>query len=143
MLPNTKAVEILIVEDDDIDAKGIYRAMNKLKIANPTRRVKDGIEALRLLRQEGDEFINRPYVILLDINMPRMNGLELLEEIRADDELKDSIVFVLTTSRAQEDRIAAFKYNVAGYMVKSNLEEGFMSALKLIDHYWRIVELPG
>ncbi len=142
MPTNTKAVEIIVVEDDDIDAKGISRAMRKLKIANPMHRVKDGIEALELLRRKEELFINKPYIILLDINMPRMNGLEFLEVIRNDEDLKDSIVFILTTSKAEQDRIAAFKHNVAGYMVKSNLEEGFISALKLIDHYWRIVELP-
>ena len=86
---------------------------------------------------------NKPDLILLDINMPRMNGLEFLAEIRADKTLKDSVVFVLTTSKADEDRIAAFNHNVAGYMVKSHLEEGFISALGLMEHYWRIVELPS
>jgi CheY-like chemotaxis protein len=142
MISNTQKIEILVVEDDDIDAKGITRAIEKLQIANPVTRVRDGSEALALLRNENGQSINRPYLILLDINMPRMNGLELLEELRSDEHLKDSIVFVLTTSRAAEDKVAAFKHNVAGYMVKSNLEEGYISALKLIEHYWRIVELP-
>lgn len=143
MINNAKALEILVVEDDDIDAKGIERAMKKLKILNPMHRVKDGIEALEVLRDDEDTRINKPYIILLDINMPRMNGLEFLTEIRADKALKDSVVFILTTSKADEDRIAAFNHNVAGYMVKSHLEEGFISALGLMEHYWRIVELPS
>ena len=142
MSKDTKPMEILVVEDDDIDAKGIERAMNKLKIANKLHRAKDGIEALTMLRDDSSNRINKPYIILLDINMPRMNGLELLAEIRADDELQDAVVFILTTSKAEEDRIAAFGLHVAGYMVKSNLQEGFISALNLMEHYWRIVEMP-
>ena len=142
MISNNQKIQILVVEDDDIDAKGITRAINKLQITNPVTRVRDGHEALTLLKNQSDKTIQKPYVILLDINMPRMNGLELIAEIRADEQLRDSIIFVLTTSRAPQDKKAAFNLNVAGYMVKSKLEEGYISALKLIQHYWQIVELP-
>lgn len=138
----TKAVEILVVEDDDIDAQGIARAMKKLKLLNPMHRVRDGVEALATLRDPNNAFVNKPYIILLDLNMPRMNGLEFLQALRSDEDFNDSIVFILTTSQAEQDRLRAFNYNVAGYMVKSKLEEGFISALKLVEHYWRIVELP-
>ncbi len=143
MAQDTKPIEILVVEDDDIDAKSIQRALAKLRILNTLHRAKDGIEALDLLRDEKAGIIDRPYLILLDINMPRMNGLEFLAELRGDDRLLDSIVFVLTTSKADEDKVAAFNHNVAGYMVKSDLENGFKSAIELLDHYWRIVELPA
>ncbi|MCP3673062.1 MAG: response regulator [Gammaproteobacteria bacterium] len=139
MIIRENDVELLLIEDDDIDAKAIQRSMKKLKIANRLHRAKDGIEALEMLRN-GD--INKPFLILLDINMPRMNGLDFLEEIRGDNSLKDTIVFMLTTSKAEEDRVAAFEHNVAGYMVKSDLEDGFASALELVGHYWRIVEMP-
>ncbi|MFT4925422.1 MAG: CheY-like chemotaxis protein [Phenylobacterium sp.] len=139
---DTKPMEILVVEDDDIDAKGIERAMNKLKIANKLHRAKDGIEALAMLRDGSSNRLNKPYIILLDINMPRMNGLEFLAEVRADEALQDAVVFILTTSKAEEDRIAAFGLHVAGYMVKSKMEQGFLTALNLIEHYWRIVEMP-
>ncbi len=74
--------------------------------------------------------------------MPRMNGIELLEVIRGDALLHDSIIFVLTTSRAEKDLKAAFKNNVAGYIVKSEIEDGFKGMLKMIENYWRVVELP-
>lgn len=143
MIANTKEISILTVEDDDIDAKSIERALKKLKILNPLYRACDGIEALAFLRgEEGHEAIKSPYIILLDLNMPRMNGIEFLDEIRKDEQLRNSIVFVLTTSKADEDRVAAFKHNVAGYIVKSEVGDGFIGALDLIEHYWRIVELP-
>jgi len=140
MSKQSNPVEILLIEDDDIDAKAIKRSMNKLKIINTLHRAKDGIEALEIL-QNGN--ITKPFIILLDINMPRMNGIEFLEVLRKDENLHDSIVFVLTTSKAEEDRVAAFGHNVAGYMVKSDLEDGFNSAIELVGHYWRIVELPS
>ena len=143
MVKNTKAVTIILVEDDDVDATSITRAIKKLKILNPVVRAYDGMDALSKLRDEGEHSaIEKPYIILLDINMPRMNGIEFLEVIRGDERLHDSIVFVLTTSKAEEDRIAAYNKNVAGYIVKSEIEEGFQGILKMIANYWRIVELP-
>ncbi len=139
MIDRSGEVELLLIEDDDIDAMAIKRSMKKLKILNRLHRAKDGIEALEMLRNGR---VNKPFLILLDINMPRMNGIEFLDEIRGDDSLKDTIVFMLTTSKAEEDRVAAFDHNVAGYMVKSDLEDGFTSALELVGHYWRIVEMP-
>ena len=143
MVKDTQAVTIILVEDDDVDAQCIVRALKKLKIMNPVVRAYDGMDALSRLRGEGDNAtINKPYVILLDINMPRMDGIEFLEVIRGDAVLRDSIVFVLTTSKAEQDRSAAFKNNVAGYIVKSGVNDGFQNALKMVEHYWRIVELP-
>lgn len=143
MVRNTKEVTILIVEDDDIDAQSISRAINKLRILNPVIRAYDGLDALSKLRgEDGNTAIEKPYIILLDINMPRMNGIEFLETVREDEQLLDSIIFVLTTSKAEEDRIAAFAKNVAGYIVKSDVKDGFQGVLRMIEHYWRIVELP-
>ncbi len=143
MVKNTKEVTIVLVEDDDVDAESISRAIKKLKILNPVIRAYDGLDALSQLRGEGDNpAISKPYIILLDINMPRMDGIEFLEEIRGDTLLHDSIIFVLTTSKAEEDLTAAFKNNVAGYVVKSEIEDGFQGVLKMVEHYWRIVELP-
>jgi CheY-like chemotaxis protein len=78
----------------------------------------------------------------LDLNLPRLNGVELLREIRSDPELHDSIVFVLTTSKRDEDRMASYDLNVAGYVVKSDVGSGFIRLIELLDHYWRIVEFP-
>jgi len=136
-------VSILMVEDDDIDAMAIERAFKKLKLANPLTRASDGLEALEYLRgTNGKDFIERPHILLLDINMPRMNGLELLDEIRNDPKLADTIVFVLTTSKADQDIIAAHNHNVAGYIVKSDVADGFIKVIELLDSYWRIVTFP-
>ena len=97
-----KQVTIFIVDDDDVDVLGIERALKKLRIANPTIRAKDGIEALELLRKKA---IAKPYIILLDINMPRMGGIDFLKELRADDDLCGSVVFILTTSSDDQDKM--------------------------------------
>ena len=81
-------------------------------------------------------------MILLDLNMPRMGGLELLNTLRNDPSLETSVVFVLTTSKDDEDKLAAYKQHIAGYIVKEKLDDGFEDLVKLLDHYWRLVELP-
>lgn len=135
-------VNILLVEDDDIDAMAMNRALKKHKIANPFYRAKDGVEALEMLK-EAECKLQRPFIILLDINMPRMNGIEFLQQLRQDNELQDSPVFVLTTSNADEDKVAAFKLNVTGYIVKNKASEGFSNVVELLNSYWRLVELPA
>jgi len=140
---SSRAVSLLIVEDDEVDLMGIKRALNDLKIANPIIHAKDGLDAIEKLRGEnGQEKIEGPFIILLDLNMPRMNGVDFLADIRSDDELKASIVFVLTTSDADADIINAYNYNVAGYIVKSDAKDSFMEAARLLNFYWTIVELP-
>ena len=133
-------VSILLVEDDDIDAKAVERGFAKLKLANPIIRTKNGLEALQLLRQP--DAIQRPYLILLDLNMPIMGGLEFLKIIRQDEELKNTIIFVLTTSSADQDLVAAYNENIAGYIVKSDVKGGFDKVINLLDCYWRVVMLP-
>jgi len=139
-------VSILLVEDDDIDARAVERAFRKLKLANNLYRAKNGLEALTLLRGDGavqQATIARPYIILLDLNMPIMGGLDFLQAVREDDDLHDAVVFVLTTSSADEDRVAAYKEHVAGYIVKSDVGEGFSQVIEMLDHYWRVVLLPS
>jgi len=139
-----RQVTFLIVDDDDVDRKGLLRAMKQLRIANPVVEARDGIEALALLRgEDGAERVDPPYIILLDLNMPRMNGLEFLDAVRSDPELKPAVIFVLTTSMDENDRLAAYGRNIAGYIIKSDAGNSFREALGLIDHYWRVVELPG
>lgn len=135
-----REVTILVVEDDDLDVKGIRRALKKLKIANQFVRARDGVEALEILRD--NKKIQRPYIILLDINMPRMNGLEMLAELRDDPQLSSSVVFVLTTSKTDEDKMSAYQKNIAGYIVKGDVGDGFLKIMEMLDHYWRVVELP-
>lgn len=134
-----EAVSILLVEDDDIDAEGIKRALRKLKVANPFYRARDGIEGLEMIR---NELLNSPYLILLDLNMPRMGGIAMLKEIRKDPLLTQSVIFVLTTSKDDEDKMSAYKEHIAGYILKSSLDSGFNDLIQLLDHYWRLVEFP-
>jgi CheY-like chemotaxis protein len=135
-----KEVSILLVDDDDVDVMGVHRALKKLKIVNPIVRARDGIEGLALLRDPSA--VPRPYIILLDLNMPRMNGLEMLAELRRDPMLTSSVVFVLTTSKADEDIVEAYQQHVAGYIIKSQVGEGFLRVVEMLDQYWRVVELP-
>ncbi len=135
-------VNIMLVEDDEIDVMAVKRAFRELKIANPLYEASDGVEALELLRNTNGKTVPRPYIILLDLNMPRMGGIEFVKELRADPALKSSIVFVMTTSAAEEDRINAYNLNVAGYVLKHSPGHSFIDAVAMLEHYWRIVELP-
>jgi len=140
--PNT--IHLLHVEDDDMCLMMLSRMFKKAKIANPISFAHDGIDALDMLRgTNGRERFPRPYLILLDLNMPRMGGIEFLKELRRDEALKRSIVFVLTTSSADEDKVKAYDLGVAGYILKSNPANGFMEATALLDTYWRVVEFPA
>lgn len=141
MLPSS--VNVLLADDDDVDVMGLKRACNKLGLTNPLHVAGDGIEALEMLRGEnGHAAIPKPHLILLDLNMPRMNGIEFLQEMRQDPELGQTLVFVLTTSNADEDRFKAYQSHISGYMVKSNTERTFFDALEMIDKFCRIVEFP-
>jgi CheY-like chemotaxis protein len=136
-MQTSQEVNILLVEDDEIDVKALLRAFKKLKIANPVTVAKDGMEGWEALQE-----LPRPYLVILDINMPRMNGIELLEKIRASEKYHDSIVFVLTTSTDDEDKFDAFKLNAAGYMLKADMGKSFIQAIEMIERYWKVVEFP-
>lgn len=141
---DTSVVTILLVEDDDGDAKAVRRAFAKAKIGNPIVRVEDGIEALAVLRGEGSvERVKPPALLLVDINMPRMNGIELVRALREDAELRRTVVFLLTTSKREEDIAAAYDLNVAGYIVKQNAGNDFLKLVGMIDNYWKVVEMPA
>jgi CheY-like chemotaxis protein len=135
-----REVSLLMIEDDDIDATAMKRALHKLKLLNPVYRARDGLEGIELLRA-GE--VPSPYIILLDLNMPRMNGLEFLEELRSDPALTHSVVFVLTTSKSDEDILAAYREHVAGYLFKQRMDNDFLQVVGLLNHYWRIIELPN
>ena len=127
-----KEVSLLMIEDDDIDATALKRALHKLKLLNPVYRARDGLEAIEILRSGG---IPSPYIILLDLNMPRMNGLELLSALRRDPDLKQSVVFILTTSNRDADITAAYNKQIAGYLLNSKVSEDFLEFLKLLNLY--------
>jgi CheY-like chemotaxis protein len=138
-----KAVKILLVDDDEVDVIGITKTLKSLKITNDLRHAFDGVDALEHLRgTNGKTKLEPPYLILLDLNMPRMGGLEFLDEIRKDPKLRKAIIFVMTTSADEKDVYAAYDKNIAGYVVKSNAEHTFKEALSMLDLYWTIVELP-
>ncbi len=141
---SVQSIQLLLVEDDEVDAEAVVRAFRKQKIGNSFTIVPDGIEALHALRGEGGYArVPRPYLILLDINMPRMNGLEFLQELRQDVELRQSVVFVITTSSRDEDVVAAYNEQIAGYILKSRVGEDFINLITMLDMYWRIVEFPS
>jgi CheY-like chemotaxis protein len=130
---------VLLVEDDSIDAMTVRRAFRDLKIVNPLKHVVNGEEALAWLRDQAGD---RPCVILLDLNMPRMNGIEFLEVTKADPSLRQTPVVVLTTSSEERDVIESFRLNVAGYIIKPVDYKNFVEAIRTVDLYWTISELP-
>ena len=134
-----KTVSILLVEDDDIDAIGIQRSLKSFNLLNPIHRTRDGLEALKVLKNDA---IDRPFIVLLDLNMPRMNGMEFLSAIRSDPNLSDIVVFVLTTSQLDEEISAAYKKNIAGYIVKSSSNQDYKQLIRFLENYWNLVELP-
>jgi CheY-like chemotaxis protein len=137
------AVTILLLEDDDGDAKAIQRALRKAKVVNPIVRAIDGVEALEMIEGKNSQKpLTEPFMMLVDINMPRMDGIEFLRHIREQPRLKRAIAFVLTTSSRDEDVIAAYDLNVAGYVLKDNAGKDFLNLIELLDCYWRVVRFP-
>jgi CheY-like chemotaxis protein len=136
-------VSILIVDDDEIDARAVERALRQQRIGNPVYTANNGREGLAMLRgEEGREKVPRPYLILLDLNMPRMNGLQFLQELRGDSSLTDSIVFVLTTSQADADKAAAYRQHVAGYLQKPDADSDFIKAIQMLERFVISVQFP-
>jgi CheY-like chemotaxis protein len=139
----TNLVHILLVEDDEVDIMNVQRAFKKNNISNPLHIARNGIEALDALQgKHPDIKIPSPRVILLDINMPKMGGIEFLTELRKHPELRSISVFVMTTSNEESDKIAAYDLNVAGYILKPLSFEGFTSAVAILNHYWHLCEMP-
>jgi CheY-like chemotaxis protein len=139
----TSPVKLLLVEDDEGGAKSVQRALKSARILNPIIRAIDGVDALDILKgRNGKQKLSPPYILLVDISMPRMNGIELIEALRQDPDLRTSIVFILTTSKRDEEMLSAYNLNVAGYIVKERVAEDFQNLAVLIQGYWRIVELP-
>ena len=130
---------VLHVEDDDLDAMNFQRAIRSCRWIGGVSLAHDGVEALALLRTRA---LPRRLIILIDIRMPRMSGLELLEALRADPELASIPVVVLTTSTDDSDIRAAYAAHAAGYLVKSNDRDGFRDAIAAFEHYWSVTVLP-
>ncbi len=135
-----KQLNILLVEDDQVDVMNVKRAFEKNRITNPLFVAGDGIEGLQMLRDgtvPGDRRL-----VLLDLNMPRMNGIEFLRELRRDADLQHTPVVVLTTSNDERDKIEAYNLNVAGYLLKPVTFINFVELMAALNKYWSLVELP-
>ena len=132
-------MHILLVDDDQVDVMNVQRAFEKNHITNPLHVAMNGIEALEKLRNGS---IGSRRLVLLDLNMPRMNGIELLREIRADEALRSTCVVVLTTSNEERDKVEAHRLNVAGYLLKPVTFASFVDLMATLNKYWILVEMP-
>ena len=136
-------VSILLVEDDYLDIMNVERELKKLNINLPLHVARNGREALNLLKGEGGatKIIPKPSVVLLDINMPKMNGIEFLEAVRKDPEFRDLNVFIMTTSNEESDRLAAQNLNATGYIVKPLSFDKFGGTNSTIDSFSLMLDL--
>jgi CheY-like chemotaxis protein len=132
-------ITVLVVDDDDVDVMAIQRAFRTHNLANPIVVAHDGMDALALLRSNA---VVRPYVIVLDLNMPCVDGIEFLDQLRADPDHGSAVVFTLTTSANERDRLAAYKRNVAGYIVKSGLSGDMNEFVSMLTGFFKIVAMP-
>jgi CheY-like chemotaxis protein len=135
-----RPLNILLVEDDEIDVMNVRRAFRKGNIPHALYVAGNGEEALAMLRHGPLPRGRR--LVLLDLNMPRMNGIEFLGALRADPELQRTPVVVLTTSNDERDKLDAYNLNVAGYLVKPVTFESFVELMRTLDRYWTVVEIP-
>jgi CheY-like chemotaxis protein len=120
----------------------VKRAFKKNNITNPLNICNNGLEALDFLRGKTEPFGEIPKIILLDLNMPKMGGIEFLREIRKDEKLKNISVFVMTTSNEDKDKVDAYNLNVAGYILKPLSMERFVEAVSTLNNYWKLCEFP-
>jgi CheY-like chemotaxis protein len=133
----SKDESILLIEDDRVDIMTVQRALQKNEISNPLHIARTGLEALSMLRGDsGFEKIPAPALILLDLNLPKMSGIEFLRKLRNDPELKELHIIVLTSSNEPKDRAAAFEYDVDDYIVKPHSFDEFTRAMATILAFW-------
>ena len=131
-------VNILLIEDDEVDVMNVKRAFSKNNIKNELFVAGNGVEALDMLRTS---IVPLPRIIILDINMPKMNGIEFLKILREDDNLKNISVFVMTTSNEDSDKINAYNLNVAGYILKPLSFEKFITSVATLKNFWSLCEM--
>lgn len=141
-----RPLNILLVEDDELDVMNVQRAFKKNNITNPLYVAGNGLEALDMLRgkpnEAGQTIPHDRRIILLDLNMPKMGGIEFLRELRADPELRAITVIVLTTSDEERDKVDAYNLNVAGYILKPVTLPAFVEIMATLNKYWTVSELP-
>jgi CheY-like chemotaxis protein len=140
---NSARLSLLLVEDDDVAAEAVIRGLRKHGGDFAVVPAEDGVAALQILRgKDAAHPIAKPYVVLLDLNMPGMNGFEFLRELRADVELGGTVVFVLTTSGAEPDRARAYREHIAGYMLKSAVGPQFSGLARFLTEYRAAIQFP-
>lgn len=142
---NTRPIQILLVEDSPTDAKLTLTALNLAKVANKVSHVEDGVDAMDFLRHQG-KFAGspRPDLILLDLNLPRKDGREVLEELKSDQDLSTIPVVVLTTSKAEQDVLRSYQLHANCYITKPVNFDQFLEVIQSIEHFWlSVVVLPG
>jgi CheY-like chemotaxis protein len=138
-----KPLHIILIEDDEVDAEAIVRAFKAIGVANKTTRFIDGRSAIEALRGHfGAQLQGEPYLILLDLNMPRMDGFAFLDELRQHPVLRRSIVFALSGSDEDGDRAAAYDRRVAGYLVKAAQGLDYSALRELLEVYYQAIEFP-
>jgi CheY-like chemotaxis protein len=130
---------ILLVEDDYVDVMTVKRALGEINLLNDLVVAENGEQALEYLEDSSNE---RPGIILLDLNMPRMNGIEFLQIVKNHEQHKIIPIIVLTTSSQEKDRVESFKMSVAGYMTKPVIYTEFVEVVKIIDKYWTCSDMP-
>lgn len=139
-MTDDRALNILLVDDDEVDVMTVKRAFQKANITNRLFVASNGVEALEMLRSGSIPSHRR--LVLLDLNMPKMNGLEFLREVRNDPNLAGLTVVVLTTSNEDRDRVDAFQLNVAGYLLKPVTFHTFADVMATLNKYWTLMEMP-
>jgi CheY-like chemotaxis protein len=135
-----RTTNILLVDDDTVDVMNLKRAFARSNMPNPIFVASNGLEALALLRSES--FPKNRVLVLLDINMPKMTGMEFLRTLRAEPALAATVVVVLTTSNEERDRVEAYKLNVAGYLLKPVTSASFVEFAAAMNKYWSLMEMP-
>ncbi len=135
-----RALNLVLIEDDDIDVMNVRRALERAHVTNPLFVAHNGLEGLELLRS--DKVPGDRRLVLLDLNMPKMNGIEFLRELRKDPSLRATPVVVLTTSDDDRDKVQAYDLNVAGYLLKPVTFVNFVDVMAALNKYWALVELP-
>ena len=135
-----RVLNILLVEDDEVDVMNVRRAFERNNVSNPLFVAGNGLEGLAVLR--GAEMPKERRLVLLDLNMPKMNGIEFLRELRNDPTLAQITVIVLTTSNEDRDRVEAYELNVAGYLLKPVTFHDFADVMSTLNKYWTLMEMP-
>lgn len=142
MSGSNSTITVFLVENDDVEAERVTRAFAKSGAPYNVTRAWDGLEALEQLRAYVDKTPIPRFIILLDLKMPRMNGIEFLDALRADSRLKFAVVFVLTTSRDEVDLKESYARNIAGYILKTHISANFQEVVEMLENYCNLVDFP-